>query len=66
MLAAVGEAVGGYVEDAGDERLVETERAFAQLEVRAGGGDGGVEVRSALAQRRDIGDRDRAAGAAFD
>ena len=66
MLAAVGEAVGGYVEDAGDDRLVEAERAFAKLEARAGGNDSGVEVRGALAQRRDIGDGDRAAGAAFD
>ncbi len=66
MLTAVGEAVGRDVEDACDDRLVEAERAFAKLEGRAWGGDCGVEVRGSLAQRRDIGDGDRAAGAAFD
>src|SRR3546814_15009660 len=69
MPAAVGETVRRDVEDAGDERLIEAQRARAEGERRARAGDalverGGADI--AAEGTVDIGERNGAAGTVFD
>src|SRR3546814_12588120 len=69
MPAGGGETVRRDVEDAGDERLIEEQRARAEGERRARAGDalverGGADI--AAEGTVDIGERHGAAGTVFD